>query len=118
MNDLRNWKNINQQLVDRGKEITIFINQKDMDWTEELQKLNNGKRGAPYEYPNTLIFAGIAIKCLQHKGYRQLQGFIEDLSKFLNFDLFIGHSSYSRLCTKRTACTFIPKSAQNSNFIR
>jgi IS5 family transposase len=87
MNDLRNWKNINQRLVDRGKEITIFINQKDMDWTEELQKLNNGKRGAPYEYPNTLIFAGIAIKCLQHKGYRQLQGFVEDLSKFLNFDV-------------------------------
>jgi len=84
MNDYRYWKDINRRLVNRGKEITLFLDIKDTDFEEELSKMNKGKRGSPYEYPNTLIYAGMVIKCLQHKAYRQLQGYIEDLARFLH----------------------------------
>jgi hypothetical protein len=84
MNDYRDWKDINRRLVNRGREITLFLDIKNTDFEEELSKMNKGKRGSPYEYPNTLIYAGMVIKCLQHKTYRQLQGYIEDLAKFLH----------------------------------
>lgn len=87
MNNYRNWKDINQRLVNRGREITLFLNVKDTDLDEELSKMNEGKRGNPYQYPNTLIYAGMVIKCLQHKTYRKLQGYLEDLAKFLHFSV-------------------------------
>lgn len=83
----RNWKTYNQRLINRGKEITLFICVKNINWSTELKEMNKGKRGSPYEYPDIIIYAGMVIKCLQHKGYRQLQGFVEDLSEFLHFDV-------------------------------
>ncbi len=85
--DNRDWKTYNQRLVNRGKEITLFLDVKDTDLDEELSKMNAGKRGSPYQYPNTLIYAGMVIKCLQHKTYRKLQGYLEDLAKFLHFSV-------------------------------
>lgn len=85
MNDLRNWKDINQRLVNRGREITLFICNKGQDWKKELKAMNKGKRGSPYGYSNTLIFVGMVIKCIHHKAYRQLEGYVKDLSIFLHF---------------------------------
>jgi len=87
MNDYRDWKDINQRLVNRGREITLFLDVKDANLEEELSKMNDRKRGSPYQYPNTLIYAGMVIKCLQHKTYRLLQGYLEDLAKFLHFSV-------------------------------
>ncbi len=51
--DRRNWKKYNEQLVKRGEffwDINFVAN-----WKEELDIMNLGKRGAPYQFPNSLI---------------------------------------------------------------
>ncbi|MFP3133669.1 MAG: hypothetical protein RXR19_06240 [Nitrososphaeria archaeon] len=47
--DKRNWVKYNEELVMRGEfllPIDMFEN-----WYEELDKINEGKKGRPYEFP-------------------------------------------------------------------
>lgn len=51
--DRRNWSVTNERLVKRGEyllELNFIQN-----WEEELIKMNFGKRGSPYQFPNSLI---------------------------------------------------------------
>ena len=70
-------------MVNRGRILTLFLKDTSLNFDKELRDMNRGKRGKPYEYPNVLIWAGFAIKCVFHQGYRQLQGFMEDICKSL-----------------------------------
>jgi hypothetical protein len=51
--DVRDWQEYNEQLVRRGEFLL------DLDWVRnrnrELMSMNEGKRGHPYEFPNSLI---------------------------------------------------------------
>ena len=85
--DNRDWSLYNQRLVNRGRIVTIFLKENALNWKDELDRMNRGKRGSPYEYPNTIIWIGFGIKCLFHLRYRQLQGFMEDVCTFLNFSI-------------------------------
>lgn len=85
--DNRDWGLYNQRLVNRGRIVTIFLKENVLNWKGELDRMNRGKRGSPYEYPNTIIWIGFGIKCIFHLGYRQLQGFMEDVCAFLNFSI-------------------------------
>lgn len=51
--DRRNWPVTNEQLVKRGEYLldTSFVS----NWDEEVNKMNLGKCGAPYLFPNSLI---------------------------------------------------------------
>lgn len=82
-----NWSLYNRKLVNRGRVVTIFLKQKDTDWSSELKRMNEGKRGSPYTYPDTLMWMGFGIKCIFHLGFRQLQGFIEDIADKIGFPI-------------------------------
>ena len=77
----RNWKEYNEHLVRRG-EILFSIDFLE-NWDEEIEKMNEGKRGRPYDYPQSfMIFLKILHDCIQIK-YRQLEGFVRALSKYI-----------------------------------
>lgn len=79
--DKRNWPEYNEKLVKRGWFYlsTDFVK----NWDKELKKMNKGKTGRPYRYPETFIqFSGLAYSFL-HLPYRQLEGFLRALSGFV-----------------------------------
>ena len=49
----RDWKSYNEALVRRGEILLSldFIN----NWDKELEEMNKGKEGKPYQYPNSFI---------------------------------------------------------------
>lgn len=85
--DNRDWSLYNQRLINRGRIVTIFLKESNLNWEDELRKSNANKRGKPYKYPNTIMLVGFGIKCVLCLGYRQLQGFMEDICGFLRFSM-------------------------------
>ncbi|MGH9920675.1 MAG: IS5 family transposase, partial [Nitrososphaerales archaeon] len=75
----RNWKEYNESLVRRGELLfdTDFLS----GWSRELGNLNEGKEGARYRYPSSLVnmLAAIHVYLLP---YRELEGFLR---------MFAGH---------------------------
>ena len=52
-------------------------------WDKEIEKMNKGKRGRPYDYPQSfMIFLKVMHDCI-HIRYRQLEGFIRSLAKYI-----------------------------------
>ena len=51
--DKRNWKKENEKYVVRGE----FLLDLDFvkSWDKELEEMNNGKKGAPYQFPESFI---------------------------------------------------------------
>jgi len=52
-NQKRDWKSYNDQLVKRG-ELLIDLDFVE-NWEKELEEMNRGKRGKPFDYPESLI---------------------------------------------------------------
>lgn len=77
----RDWPRVNEALVRRGE---LYLNVDWVDsWDDELARMNGGKRGRPYGYPETMMdFLG-AARALLSLGYRQLEGFLRGLSRIL-----------------------------------
>jgi len=75
--DKRNWKSYNEELVVRG-EFLLPIDMFD-NWYEELDKMNDGKKGRPYEFPESFI----KIQAVWHQwvDYRGLEGIARSLEK-------------------------------------
>ena len=74
--DKRNSKSYNEELVLRGEfslPIDMFGN-----WYEELDKMNDGKKGRPYEFPESFIKIQ-AVWHLQWVDYRGLEGIASSL---------------------------------------
>jgi hypothetical protein len=73
----RNWKEYNESLVRRGELLfdTDFLS----GWGRELKSLNEGKEGARYRYPSSLMsmLAAIHVYLLP---YRELEGFVRMFS--------------------------------------
>jgi hypothetical protein len=73
----RNWKEYNESLVRRGELLfdTDFLS----GWGRELKNLNEGKEGARYRYPDSLMsmLAAIHVYLLP---YRELEGFLRMFS--------------------------------------
>ena len=81
MPEKRNWKEYNEHLIRRG-EILFSLNFLEK-WDEEIEKMNRGKRGRPYEYPESFaVFMKILHDCI-HIRYRQIEGFLRALSKYI-----------------------------------
>jgi len=81
MPERRNWKEYNEHLIRRG-EILFSLDFLDK-WDEEIEKMNRGKRGRPYEYPESFaVFMKILHDCI-HIRYRQIEGFLRSLSRYI-----------------------------------
>ncbi len=51
--DSRNWKIYHEELISQGE---FFFDLNFLEnWDSELNKMNKGKRGAPYQFPNSLF---------------------------------------------------------------
>lgn len=77
MNDHRNWKDINQRLVNRGRPST-YLKPAVTKQEEDLSVMNHKKVGKPYAFSNMLIIAAFAIKSVFKIGYREAAGNVKD----------------------------------------
>lgn len=79
--DKRNWREYNEKLVRRGE---MYISLDFLEsWGKELESMNEGKVGAPYQYPESLmIFLGF-VYIMFRVSYRELKGFLRKLKKFV-----------------------------------
>ncbi len=77
--DKRNWREYNQSLVRRGKILLDF----DLleEWSEELKKMNEGKEGARFRYPEPFMRLLAYVHVLFHLPFRQEEGFVIALAK-------------------------------------
>jgi len=82
-------------------------------WDEEIKKMNKGKRGRPYEYPESLaVFTKILHDCI-HIRYRQIEGFLRALSKYI---LKIKIPSFSQIRRRAIKIEIpLPKTLKESN---
>jgi hypothetical protein len=79
--DRWDWPEYNERLIKRGEFYLSldFIS----SWDRELERMNYGKRGRPFAYPESFIqFAAMACVFF-HLPYRQLEGFINQLSLYM-----------------------------------
>lgn len=91
--DKRNWKETNEKYVMRGY---FYFNPAFLlTWNEELAKMNAGKIGQPYLYPESMIKFLAVLHC--KFDFRGLEGFMRWLSEInkLNFPI-IDYSQINR----------------------
>jgi hypothetical protein len=81
MSDKRDWHSYNEALVRRGElELDSSVVE---EWKTELSRANDGKVGEPYHYPESYIRLLAFVRLLFHQPYRQTEGFVHFLSKFV-----------------------------------
>jgi hypothetical protein len=73
---VRNWREYNQALVDRG-DIKFWISEEAIRNWEEKRK--TGKRGAPWTFSNTAIETVITLQQVFHLPLRQTEGFVKSI---------------------------------------
>lgn len=99
---IRNWKEYNQSLVNRGS-ITFWFSE---DATEKWHATEkSGKRGRPQVYSDYAVRCGLAIKAVFRIAFRALQGLINSLLKILQLSLKCPNYS---LFSRRTKNLKIP----------
>jgi len=72
---IRNWKDYNKSLVQRGS-ITIWFSQ---DAIEKWHATPTGKRGRPSTYSDDAILTVLLIRFVFHLPLRALEGFLSSL---------------------------------------
>ena len=77
----RDWHSYNEALVRRG-ELNLDSSVVE-EWSRELRKANEGKVGEPYRYPESYIRFLAFVRLLFHQPYRQTEGFVKSLSRFV-----------------------------------
>ena len=77
----RDWKSYNDQLVKRG-ELLIDLDFVE-NWEEEIEEMNRGKRGKPFDYPWSLIEFLAFPRYFFKLPFRQEEGFVEALAKLV-----------------------------------
>jgi len=94
--DKRDWKEYNEELVMRGY---FYINPSFLDtWIDEIKRMNAGKIGQPYLYPNSMI-EFLAVLSPKYDD-RALEGIMRGISKMnYNFPII----SYSQINRRKNA---------------
>lgn len=77
----RDWHRYNEALVRRG-ELNLDSSVLE-EWKRELKKANKGKVGEPYHYPESYIRLLAFVRLLFRQPYRQTEGFVHFLSRFV-----------------------------------
>lgn len=94
---VRNWKEYNRSLMNRGS-LTFWISAELLDnW---LEKEDTGRRGRSFVYTEAAILACVSMKFVFHQAGRQTCGLIASLFRLMEIDLPIpDHSTVSRRLT-------------------
>src|SRR5215510_4039618 len=90
---LRNWKDYNPSLKQRGS-LTFWVSQDVVQGWRNTEK--NGKRGRDYKYTDQAILTMALLQEFYHLALRQTQGFVESIFQLLGEDLAV--PNYSSLC--------------------
>jgi len=72
---IRNWKDYNRSLVQRGS-ITVWFSQ---DAIDKWHSTPTGKRGSPSTYSDDAILTALLIRFVFHLPLRALEGFLSSL---------------------------------------
>lgn len=81
---IRNWKEYNKALVQRGS-LTVWFEQEPVDtW---FHNNPTGKRGRPMRYTDLAIQCCLTIKSVFHLPLRATQGFVDSLFDLMQFPL-------------------------------
>ena len=92
--DKRNWKETNQKYIMRGY---FYFNPAFLlVWIEEIKKMNAGKVGQPYLYPESMIKFLAVLHC--KFDFRGLEGFMKWLSE--NYKYQFPVIAYSQICRR------------------
>jgi hypothetical protein len=108
--DSRDWKIENEKYVVRGEFLL------DLDWIKswdsELVLMNTNKRGAPFEFPESLInFQAVLSQWISVRG---LEGVARQLWKYANLPMYNDFSTISRRINKIQTTFELPKSGNIS----
>jgi hypothetical protein len=90
---VRNWKDYNQSLINRGNLTIWFSEDAIKSWYQKPQK--NKKRGRACLYSDAYIELALTARTLFCLPLRATQGFLEGLVLMLGLNLHVSH--YSRL---------------------
>lgn len=96
---VRNWKDYNRSLINRGNLTIWFSDNAIKSWYQKPQK--NKKRGRSCIYSDAYIELALTIRTLFHLPLRATQGFLEGLILMLGLNLQVSH--YSRLSRRAGA---------------
>ena len=91
---IRNWKDYNRSLVQRGS-ITVWFSEEAID---KWHAIPTRKRGRPSVYSDNAILTALLIRFVFHLPLRALEGFISSLVSVL--DLRLSTPSYSQICRR------------------
>lgn len=103
--DKRNWPQYNEELVVRGEFLLDF--DWVQSWDKELEEMNKGKRGAPYEFPESLIQQQAIWN--QWVSVRHVEGITRALVKAAQLPNFNDYSTINRRVQKIEPCFELPK---------
>lgn len=102
---LRDWKIVNERLVVRGEFLL------DLDWVEswdkELEEMNTGKVGRPYQFPESLVRFQAVLG--QWINYRGLEGVTRKLVVYTKLPKYNDYSTINRRVNKLNPEIELPK---------
>lgn len=92
---IRNWKEYNKSLVQRGS-ITVWFSEDSIDkWSSKKEK---GKKGRPFSYSNDAILTALVIRSVFHLPLRALEGFLKSIVELMR--LAISVPCYTQICRR------------------
>lgn len=89
----RNWEKVNELYVKRGEYFLDFEWVK--SWDKELEEMNRGKKGAPYQFPESLI--NLQAVWTQFHSYRVTEGVTRMVA---SFSCIPKSNDYSTICRR------------------
>lgn len=93
--DNRNWKEYNEELVLRG---VYYINPEFLySWNDEVRKMNAGKVGEPYLYPESMIKFLAVLHC-KGNDFRTLEGMMRGIRDISPYEFPV--IDYSQICRR------------------
>lgn len=108
--DNRDWKKVNESLVQRG---VFYLDFEQMqNWDKELKEMNNGKRGAPYRFPKSLI--KIQTVWAQIYNYRAVEGITRQVCLFAQIPKYDDYSTIFRRVTSLEEKFLLPQGKEIS----
>jgi IS5 family transposase len=93
---LRNWREYNRALVQRGS-LTLWFSAEVLTVWQSRER--TGQRGHPRTYSDTAILTMATLQEIYHLGVRQTEGLVDSLGERLHLEVAIPH--YSTLSRRR-----------------
>ena len=93
---IRNWRNYNKSLVNRGDVTFWFDEQAIQHW---YAKTRTGRRGRPQQYSDIAIQCALTIRQVFHLPLRATEGLVRSLIRWAELD--INAPDYTTLCLRQ-----------------